>query len=162
MYIFVLCVCIFVLCILSILKNKSSFRVNNAPSCLPFSLWARCGEVEWTELVPPPPDSVWNSLSEIGTVRKMRKAPDYNSRCQTKPLMRKTKAFGENTAAGSALWLCAQWCVQWSDKSHTRTAHLMLIIRGDNSCLSGRQIDPWSFSLSALSVCLCLINHLSH
>lgn len=30
----------------------------------------------------------------------MREAADYNSTCQTKPLMRKTKAVGKNTAVG--------------------------------------------------------------
>lgn len=29
---------------------------------------------------------LWNSLPEIGSVRKMRRAADYGSRCQTKPL----------------------------------------------------------------------------
>lgn len=150
---------IFVLCMLSILDNKSSFKVNSVPSCLPFNLWMGCG---WTgpwwcrsRRRPPLKQFIWNRNHE-------EDEEGYNSRYQTKPLMRKTKAFGENTAAGSTLWLCAQWCVRWSDKSHTQTTQLMLIIHVDNSCLSGRQIDPWSFSLSVLSVCLCVINHLRH
>lgn len=115
--------------------------------------WSLVIQVKWRNR---PPDCVWNSLSGIEATRKMRKAADCISWCQTKPLMRKTKAFGKNTAVGSALWLCARWCDQWSDKTHTQTSQLILIIHVDNSCLSGCHIDPRRFSLSALSASVSL------